>query len=203
MKLAIEREEIRIGVVSDTHIPDRIKGLHPALLPALRARQVDLILHAGDISTPRVLAELEQVAPVLAVRGNRDFAFWGKLPLVQTVEVGSVQIAMMHGHGNWKNYLWDKWQYVREGYRLERYHPLLLGTVPDARVIIFGHTHRPVMTWQAGRMLFNPGSASKILRAFDPTFGIIRVRHGHIIEGEIVDLQGDGQAPASRPLARD
>ena len=55
---------MKIGVVSDTHVPDRAVALHPALLSELRRNKVDLILHAGDISTAGVLQELETIAPV-------------------------------------------------------------------------------------------------------------------------------------------
>ena len=64
----------RLGVVADTHIPDRVRSLHPDLLPGLKAANAEVILHAGDICSPVVLAELSQVAPVVAVRGNRDWA---------------------------------------------------------------------------------------------------------------------------------
>lgn len=71
---------LTVGVVADTHIPDKARWLHPALIPALQRAGVQTILHCGDISAPRVVAMLEQVAPVVAVRGNRDWAFARVLP---------------------------------------------------------------------------------------------------------------------------
>ena len=112
---------MRIGVVADTHVPDRVGGLHPNLLQELRSRQVELILHAGDISAPAVLAELEQVAPVKAAFGNRDWAFKDQLPWVHRLEIGGTAFALMHGHGSWWHYFWDKWVYVAQGYQLKRY----------------------------------------------------------------------------------
>ena len=78
---------IYIGVIADTHIPDRLPKLHPGILDLLQKHGVSQILHAGDICTPRVLDELAQIAPVMAVKGNRDFIFNDNLPLVQHLQV--------------------------------------------------------------------------------------------------------------------
>ena len=62
---------MRIGLISDTHLPSSIREPWPEVAQAFR--QVDLILHAGDIVTPRILDWLEDIAPVLAALGNNDF----------------------------------------------------------------------------------------------------------------------------------
>jgi hypothetical protein len=102
---------LTVGVVADTHIPDRVGTLHPELIPTLKAAGVGHILHAGDICVPGVLDELSQVAPVTAARGNRDILL-SSLPLVQNITLEGVEIALMHGHGGLWFYLWDKWQFV-------------------------------------------------------------------------------------------
>jgi putative phosphoesterase len=61
-----------LGVLADTHIPDRVPTLNPRVIQVFRQAQVSAILHAGDVSVPQVLAELEKIAQVYAVRGNRD-----------------------------------------------------------------------------------------------------------------------------------
>jgi hypothetical protein len=61
---------VRIGVLADTHIPDRAKELHPDIIPIFQQHEVDRIIHAGDICVPSVLEQLTKVAPVDAVRGN-------------------------------------------------------------------------------------------------------------------------------------
>ena len=66
-------EEKRILLIADTHVGDRIKALEPKLFEAMVAEQPDLILHAGDIAVPSVVTELEKIAPVVAVQGNRDW----------------------------------------------------------------------------------------------------------------------------------
>src|SRR5215475_9170880 len=79
-----------IGVIADTH------GL---LRPAVYAvfKDVDWIIHAGDIGTPEILNELTSLAPVIAVRGNNDTGSWAKaIPQTETLQVGRVQIFVLH-----------------------------------------------------------------------------------------------------------
>jgi uncharacterized protein len=184
------RGEYLVGVVADTHIPDRVTGLHPDLIPALRAAGVDFILHAGDISVRRVLDELEQVAPLAAVRGNRDILA-GPLPLVTEVNLGGVQVALMHGHGGWGPYLWDKWKYILTGYNLRRYLNRLNKVNPAVKVVVFGHTHHSEVLWRKGRLLLNPGSASfGFQRGRPPTYGLLRISAQQKVSAEILPLEG-------------
>jgi len=179
-----------LGLLSDTHIPDRARELHPEVLPALRRAGVDRILHAGDICSPAVLRELEQIAPVTAVRGNRDWLLRGQLGWTELIEVGGVPIALQHGHGSWWDYLWDKWQHIVFGYRLESYLKVLVRPHPEARVIVFGHTHRATNLQLDGRLLFNPGSAGVDLPEAEPSIGVLRIYPGQKVVGEIIPLRG-------------
>ena len=181
-----------LGVVTDTHIPDRVNNLHPALIPGLRAAGVERILHAGDISTRRVLDELAQVAPVTAVQGNRDWLYRLDLPKVVQFEFAGVKVGLAHGHGTWFTYWWDKFQYVALGYHFERYRRVLERSCPGARVIVYGHTHSPENRWEDGVLYFNPGSASFSFRPEDarPTYGLLRFYPGGRLEGEILPLDG-------------
>jgi len=61
-----------LGLISDTHLPDRLRALPPEVFDALDG--VDLILHAGDVGTLAVLDQLSTIAPVVAVHGNDDSA---------------------------------------------------------------------------------------------------------------------------------
>jgi len=180
-----------IGVVSDTHVPDRIDRLHPDLLPALKQHNVQAIFHAGDISTPRVLDELGVIAPVTAVRGNRDWLLRGKLPTQQSITIHRVQIALLHGHINFTKYLKDKFYHLTIGYRLEHYLPRLIAACPAARVIVFGHTHQPVTLEHQGCLLFNPGSCTtKSLKDPHPHFGILTIHPDGRIQTETLPLTG-------------
>ena len=69
---------MRIGVVADTHIPDRTRELPAEIFDHLHG--VDMILHAGDVSRQIVLDRLATIAPVIAVQGNRDTATWAGCP---------------------------------------------------------------------------------------------------------------------------
>ena len=89
---------VRVGVVADSHIPDRMRALPPTALEALAG--VDAILHAGDICVQRVLDALAAVAPVYAVRGNRDLLL--RLPLDRELSFEVVKVGLTHGHGGWR-----------------------------------------------------------------------------------------------------
>ena len=149
-----------VGVVSDTHIPDRRRDLHPGLIPSLREHQVQLILHAGDISAPRVLKELEEVAPVLAVKGNRDIAFGNELPMSRKLEINGYPVLLSHGHMGIASYWQDKFQHIFKGYQLDRYIHRLNQAMPEASVYIFGHSHCSEVIRQSEKLYFNPGSVS-------------------------------------------
>jgi putative phosphoesterase len=178
-----------VGVLADTHIPDRANQLHPDIISVFQTARVELILHAGDICAPGVITQLEQVAPVKGVRGNRDWLFYRKLPLFRELELAGVPVVMTHGHGNFINYCIDKWYYYSEGYRLERYHHFLTRSAPQARVIIFGHTHYAENIWKEGQLLFNPGSACMGWRpGKEPSIGLLRFYSDGQVSGEIIKL---------------
>jgi putative phosphoesterase len=156
----VNRSPFVVGVVSDTHIPDRSANLHSDLIPSLKKHQVKLILHAGDISIPRVIKELETVAPVVAVRGNRDVLFSKTLPIIREIEIEGVSVALTHGHFNFLTYWIDKLQHLFLGYKSSRYLNRLEIAIPNAKVIVFGHSHSPEILWREGKLFFNPGSTS-------------------------------------------
>lgn len=199
LKLVIEAHAtsenpiLSVGVVSDTHIPDRAAILPPNLLDSLRACKVDLILHAGDICTSVVLDQLGAVAPVIAVRGNRDWAFRDRLPWMRMLLLADVPVGLIHGHGNLGDYLWDKVQYIFTGYRLERYARLARRYAPQAKVIVFGHTHRAVNVIIDEVLFFNPGSANlpPPEQECEPGFGILRFYSGQRVTGELTRLSTD------------
>jgi putative phosphoesterase len=180
-----------VGVVADTHVPDRVDRMHPALISTLKAAGVQRILHAGDISVPSVLDELGKIAPVTAVRGNRDWAFHGSLAMAEKMELAGVKVALMHGHGSLGRYLSDKVTYWTMGYRFERYQVWLARMAPDAQVIIFGHTHRMVNRQVGKTLYFNPGSACvSDVHGTLPTIGFLRIFAGQRVEAEIIELPG-------------
>ncbi len=184
------KNTIRLGIISDTHVPDRAGALHPAVLPHFQQHQVDYIVHAGDVCSMSVIRALETVAPVVHVSGNRDFLMRKKKNLVLYFMVNGVMVGVTHGHGDLLSYLWDKLPYLLEGYQFQRYRKKLDKIVHDAQVIIFGHTHTSENRWQNGKLYFNSGSAfdrGKDRRG--PSIGLIDIDAEGRVEASIIPLK--------------
>lgn len=148
-----------VGIVSDTHGLLRAEALD-ALAGA------ELIIHAGDVGRPEILARLRELAPVFAVRGNIDIENWAdQLPLCRTVPAGAHQLHVLH-----------------EVSALS-IDPVKAGV----SAVIFGHSHKPSIEWRGGVLYLNPGSAGP--RRFALPICLARVRiSGNRIEPEIVTL---------------
>ena len=148
-----------IGVISDTH-----GLLRPQAVAALQG--VELILHAGDIGGPEIYAALEEIAPVLAVRGNIDKDGWTReLPQTRVVEVGGVQLFVLHDL-----YLLD-----------------LDPAAAGFQAVICGHSHRPRLERQNGVLYLNPGSAGPRRFTMPVTLALLRVS-GQLLAAEILEL---------------
>jgi uncharacterized protein len=163
---------ITLGIITDTHIPQRIKTLPPRVCEVFRG--VDRILHAGDINSRRVLDQLAEVAPVEAVAGNADLFKHG-LPLTRVIEVEGRCIGLVHGHGGWSRYLRSK---VRDrfGYDEELYLKIVHGSCGPVDAIVFGHTHRFYHAERSGILLFNPGPiAPEFYNTPGPQVGLLHV----------------------------
>ena len=163
---------VTIGIVADTHVPQRLARLPQNLAAALRG--VDLILHAGDLNSRHVLIELAEIAPVQAVAGNADL-FGHGLPLTRLIEIEGKRIGLVHGHGGWAKYLIGK---VRDrlGYREEYYVNIVAQSFGWVDAIVFGHTHRPHCEVRSGVLLFNPGPiAPTYYTTPGPQIGLLHV----------------------------
>ncbi len=178
-----------IGVIADTHIPDRVAELHPVILQTFREAQVSAILHAGDVSIPRVITELETIAPVYAVRGNRDMFYLRNLPMKVDLNLEGVSIGLTHGHGSFVRYTIDRIERTIEGRYAEKYLRRILSAFPQAEVIVFGHLHVPCNFHLQGKLIFNPGTTSYPWpRGSAATFGLLHLEHGKEPWGEILEL---------------
>ena len=150
---------ILIGVVADTHIsPTRSGRSLELVVEFFRRMNVGLILHAGDAGHASALQSLEQVAPTLAVRGNAD-----SLDLIETlpdrvwIEAGSRTLLLIHGH------------HGRTALKAAR-----AAAAPGVDLIVFGHSHRPLIEREGRTVLFNPGSPTE--RRWNPHFGVGLIR---------------------------
>lgn len=174
--MSSNRATLTFGVVADTHLPDRVKRLPDFILHTLEHAQVDRILHAGDACNWNAIRTLEQIAPVSVVLGNRDWFFGMPFPGSLTLTAHNVNITLTHGHRTMFNYLVDKGQYLYQGYRFRRYYRHLVRDFPNADVIIFGHTHRPIAQTIEGCYFFNPGAAYPCrYNQYRPEMGILSI----------------------------
>jgi putative phosphoesterase len=182
---------ITVGIVSDTHIPDRVNRLHPQLLPILRQLKVDYLFHCGDLSQGRVVTDLMAIAPVYAVRGNRDFMLRATLPMMRLFIINGVRTLLAHGHLNPVVYWKDKVRNLLYGYQLTRYVSRLSALDTAASVYVFGHSHHAENIWQEGKLFFNPGGSSVGHPiASDTSMGVIRYQPDGLVHGEIIKLTG-------------
>lgn len=157
---------IQVGLISDTH------GL---FRPGIRERfaGVTLIVHAGDVGRAGVLDELRAIAPVEAVFGNVDDPHNPALAARRTLTLGDLTLHVSHGH------------------EVGRPTPAMLAARYAADILVFGHTHRAVVTRVARGasdvLVVNPGAAGP--RRFDltPSVALLTVVGGEA-RAEILDL---------------
>ncbi|MCL5429842.1 MAG: metallophosphoesterase [Chloroflexi bacterium] len=181
---------VTLGLIADTHVPDRSRRLHPAVLPAFEKAGVSTILHAGDISVPRVLRQLGEVAPVLAVRGNRDWFGFKDLPMQRIVQFGQRRIGLTHGHGNWRLYVSDKLRYLLRGPQsFEVALKRSIALMADVDVVVFGHNHEPMVKDMDDLLVINPGSACcQVFAGKPPSVGLLHLDRKKMW-GEVVYLE--------------
>ena len=148
-----------IGVISDTHGLLRPEALH--LL-----RGSEHIIHAGDIGAPEIVAELQKIAPVTAIRGNVDTQAWAR----RFAETEVVELAGLH-------------IYVIHDANALDLNPKAAGFA----AVISGHSHRPRQEMKDGVLYFNPGSAGPRRFNLPVSVGRIRIAGGQV-SGEILAI---------------
>jgi uncharacterized protein len=148
---------MKIGVLSDTH-----GQLDKHAIDILS--DTDLILHAGDIDGPEVLKKMEKIGTVVPVRGNMDHGVWSQhIPREEVVEVGGLLVYMIHD-----------------------VNQISLDPVAaDIRIVISGHTHRPVRMEKAGVLYLNPGSASYPRGGSTASIALVEIKSGNIVSRHI------------------
>lgn len=149
---------MKIGLISDTH-----GRLRPEVFEILQG--VERVLHAGDVGPASLLLELEAIAPVTAVWGNTDgFELRSILPEIADLELAGERVVVVHGH------------------QLGSPTPASLRSAhPDAAIILYGHTHRPLVA-RNGALVVNPGSAGAARFGIPPSVGILTLAASPTVE---------------------
>lgn len=163
---------MRLGVIADTH-----GLLRPEVFDVFR--DVDHILHAGDLGPIDVLTELESLAPVTAVYGNTDGPeVRSRLLQVAQVELDGFRIVVTHGD------------------QLGSPTPdKLHAAFPEAEILVFGHTHRPLLTLvDVVVTVINPGGAGPRRFGLPPSVGILELEPGIPPRGRLVPLVPAGES---------
>jgi len=136
---------MRIGLIGDTHIPNRAKEIPKEFLDIFREEKVDLIIHTGDINDPEVLEELEKISEVKAVRGNTDYL---DLPDHLFLNIEGYRIFVFHSD---------------EVYPRGDVEKILsIAKERNANIVIHGHTHLPRFLYERGVYIISPGSATGV-----------------------------------------
>jgi hypothetical protein len=149
-----------IGLISDTHGLLR-KSAKEALQGA------NLIIHAGDIDTPDVLDALEKIAPVAAVRGNMDaMSRVGALPKSDLIDFDGKLIYVIH-----------------DIQKLDL-DPVAAGI----SVVVFGHSHEPVIYNKDGVIYINPGSAGPKRFKLPVSLGFLKIQNNQLYP-ELIEIE--------------
>jgi len=136
---------MKIGLIGDTHIPNRAREIPNYFLEVFKNEKVDFILHLGDINEKYVLDELEKIAPVKAVMGNTDYL---DLPEYLVFEISKYKIFVFHSDN----------VYPRGDVK----QILSIAKKVNANVVIHGHTHIPRFLYEEGVCIISPGSATGV-----------------------------------------
>ncbi|HEU4829119.1 MAG TPA: metallophosphoesterase family protein [Gemmatimonadales bacterium] len=160
---------MRLGIISDTH-----NLLRREVFDVFSG--VDHILHAGDIGEPDILTALEALAPVTAVYGNTDgWDIRRRVPQVAKLRLDGFDIVVTHGD------------------QFGKPTPVKLHEAfPDAEILIYGHTHRPLIeNVDVVRTVMNPGGAGAPRFGLLPSVGIMELEPGIPPRARLVPLTDD------------
>lgn len=154
-----ENKTIPVGVISDTH-----GLLRPEVFDVFSG--VERIIHAGDIGKPDIIRELENIAPVTAVRGNMDYYEWSRqYPDKDIFEIGEISIYLLHN-----------------AFMIDL-DPLSAGI----QLVVHGHTHHPSLEKRGGVLFLNPGSAGPKRSGHPISVAVIDVQ-GKTIRHRFIEL---------------
>ncbi len=159
---------MKIGVLSDTHVPVIVPALPSAVFEIFQG--VDLILHAGDIVSRSVLDELSALAPVEAVAGNMDGPELAlQLPQKKVLTLEGYILGLTHGK-----------------YKIDRQREMIRKDFDRIDIIVYGHSHQPFWGNEGGVYYLNPGSPTDT--RYTPYRSVALLNLGKTVSAEIVRL---------------
>jgi len=157
---------MRILVISDTHVADTKKNLPQIILK--EAKEASLCLHAGDLIIYDVFEKLNSLTKTVAVRGNMDIGETRKkLAEKEIIEIENIRIGLIHGQGAPSSLI----SFVEEKFRKE---------IKNLNIIVFGHSHHPLIEKRGKILYFNPGSPTDKFFAPYNSYGILEIEKGEI-----------------------
>jgi len=174
--------EILIGIISDTHIPSRAESLPTEIFEIFK--NVNLIIHSGDIDNLETIKKLESIAPVFAIKGNMDQKeIKEKLPESILLKIYSWKIGVIHSPFSF--WLGSHSNFIQEKVAQK------LAKKENLDILIFGHTHQPYLkefNFQEKRfLLINPGSATTPFFT-QPSVAVLKINPQNF-EAQIVYLK--------------
>ena len=158
---------MKVGVISDTHIPNRAKEIPEKVIELFS--DAALILHAGDIVDKSVIEKLETIAKVEVVKGNMDKPDV-PFPVKKVLNVEAIKIGLIHGFGPPFG--------IRNRIRKE---------FDEIDIIVYGHSHKPYNKTENGVLFFNPGTPTDKIFAIYNSVGILEIK-GDGVKGQIIRL---------------
>lgn len=157
-----------VGVLSDTHVPSAAQSLPPVIFDIFK--DVELILHAGDIVELSVLDELRALAPVEAVAGNMDVSeVRASLPQKKIMTLGQYRVGLTHGK-----------------YKIAVQQELIRKEFDFVDLIVYGHSHTPFWGQIDGIYFLNPGSPTD--RRYAPYNSVAVLEIGDKLHAEIIRI---------------
>lgn len=155
---------MRIGIISDTH-----NELPAEVFPAFR--DVEMILHAGDIGSESIITDLETIAPVRAIAGNTDtFPLVSRLRRIDFFTVHETRFCLIHAIRGVKAFAFE-----------------LLKMKQEVDIVVYGHTHSPSEKEFNNILFLNPGSASSPRHSLNRSVGILNLE-GDLKKWEVINI---------------
>ena len=167
----------KIVIIADIHVGDRTDKLDPKLLKA-SDKKPNANFACRRCLQAEVIATLGEIAPTLAVQGNRDWPLGYKLPKEERLEINGLKITLAHGHFSIWEWFWNYvYLFLTQKPHTNRFYQQKLAKIyPEADIIVYGHLHYPYDEMMDGKRFLNPGVGYPEKRNnFRPTYIVLTI----------------------------